>query len=112
MELLKSGLVWTKLSGTYRFPGLRGLDDYAKEVLRTAPDRVVWASDWPHSGGVSASPGGDRNAVQEYRRVDDQAWVAQCKRWCAEVEGGTGERLIKKIWVDNPRMLWQYEGDD
>ncbi len=112
MGLLRSGLVWTKLSGTYRFAELPNLDGYVKDILRTAPDRVVWASDWPHSGGPSANPGGNRKAVQEYREVDDRAWIARCKKWCREVEGGKGSVLIRKLWVDNPRVLWQYEDDD
>lgn len=112
MELLTSGLVYTKLSGTYRFHNLPELDSYVREILTKAPDKVVWASDWPHSGGVGANPGGDRNKIQEYRKIDDQAWVARCKAWCRQVEGSTGEDLVKKIWVDNPRRLWQYDGDD
>lgn len=112
LDLLKSRKIWTKLSGTYRFDQLQGLEDYAREILTVAPDRVVWASDWPHSGGVGANPGGDRNAVQDYRRVDDQAWVARCKMWCRDVEGGNGTKLIRKIWVENPRRLWQYDHDD
>ncbi|CAL5875056.1 uncharacterized protein PFLUO_LOCUS9360 [Penicillium psychrofluorescens] len=109
MELLKSGLVYTKLSGIYRFEDLPGLDSYVREILAAAPDRVVWASDWPHSGGVSANPGGDKTKIQEYRKVDDQAWVARCKTWCRQVGG---DDLVRKIWVDNPRRLWQYAGDD
>ncbi|OIW25721.1 amidohydrolase 2 [Coniochaeta ligniaria NRRL 30616] len=112
MDLLKSGAVWTKLSGTYRFQDLVGLDDYVREILSAAPDRVVWASDWPHSGGVAANPGGDRDVPQEYRKIDDRAWVARCKTWCREVEGGSGQKLVQKIWVDNPRRLWKYESDD
>lgn len=112
MELLKLGLVYTKLSGTYRFHDLPELDLYVREILTTAPDRVVWASDWPHSGGVSANPGGDRNKIQEYRKVDNPAWVAKCKAWCRRVDGDNGEILARKIWVDNPRRLWQYDGDN
>jgi predicted TIM-barrel fold metal-dependent hydrolase len=112
MDLLRLEQVWTKLSGTYRFEGLVGLEDYVREILSTAPDRVVWASDWPHSGGVAANPGGDRNIPQEYRKIDDQAWVARCKAWCRDVEGGCGQKLVQKIWVDNPRRLWQYDGED
>ncbi|KAF2807540.1 amidohydrolase 2 [Mytilinidion resinicola] len=97
MTLLKSGNVWTKLSAVYRFDDLPDLDEYATEILRTAPNRVVWASDWPHSG--------------EYRKVDDHAWIARCKAWCRKVEGGSGENLIRKIWRDNPRALWQYNED-
>ena len=112
LDLLKTKQVWTKLSGTYRFERLQGLEDYVREILTVAPDQVVWASDWPHSGGVEHNPGGDRNAIQEYRTIDDQAWVTRCKAWCREVEGGNGDKLVRKIWVDNPRRLWQYDGDD
>ncbi|KAL2867480.1 amidohydrolase family protein [Aspergillus lucknowensis] len=111
MDLLKSGLVYTKLSGTYRFNDLPELDSYVQEILAVAPDRVVWASDWPHSGGVSKNPDGDRKKVQEYRDIDDQAWIALCKRWCQLVGGPRGDALVRKIWVDNPRRLWQYDED-
>jgi predicted TIM-barrel fold metal-dependent hydrolase len=111
MDLLRSGQVYTKLSGTYRFDDLPELDSYVQEILTIAPDRVVWASDWPHSGGVSRNPGGDRNQVQEYRMIDDQGWIVQCKRWCRLVGGDNGDGLARKIWVDNPRRLWQYEND-
>ncbi|KAF5855677.1 hypothetical protein ETB97_008612 [Aspergillus alliaceus] len=105
IDLLRTGQVWTKLSGTYRFPNLPDLDEYVTDILRTAPDRVIWASDWPHSGGVEASPGGDRTQVQEYRKVDDAAFIARCRKWCRDVEGGTGAGLARKIWVENPRTL-------
>ncbi|SPO06764.1 related to TIM barrel metal-dependent hydrolase [Cephalotrichum gorgonifer] len=112
MELLRTGRVWTKLSGTYRFPDLPDLDEYVTDILRKAPDRVVWGSDWPHSGGVEANPGGDRKKVQEYRKVDDAAWVARCRQWCREIEGANGDALARKIWVENPRILWQHHGND
>jgi predicted TIM-barrel fold metal-dependent hydrolase len=112
IELLRAGHTWTKLSGVYRFSDLQDLDEYVREVLKAAPDRVVWASDWPHSGGVEANPGGDRKKVQEYRKVDDVAWIVQCKQWCRDVEGGDGEQLAHKIWVGNPWRLWQCDRKD
>jgi predicted TIM-barrel fold metal-dependent hydrolase len=107
MYLLRSGRVWTKLSGLYRFTGLPDIDEYVIDILQTAPDYVVWASDWPHSGGAQANPGGDRDRLQEYREVDDKAWVAQCWEWCRKVAGGNGEELANKIWIRNPRILWR-----
>ncbi|KAH7304058.1 hypothetical protein B0I35DRAFT_363796 [Stachybotrys elegans] len=109
MDLLESGLVWTKLSGVYRFDELPGLDEYVIQILRTAPDRVVWASDWPHSGGPEANPNGDRHALQDYRQVDDHGWIARCKRWCEMADERGVETLIRKIWRDNPRTLWQFD---
>ncbi|CAF9930833.1 MAG: hypothetical protein ALECFALPRED_004737 [Alectoria fallacina] len=107
MELLSKKQVWVKLSGIYRFAELPELDTYVREILRIAPTQVVWASDWPHTGGVAANPQGDRHALQEYRKFDVPSFIAQCKEWC---EGD--EALIQKIFVDNPRRLWQYEGQD
>lgn len=107
LDLLGKGLVYTKMSGTYRFSELEGLDEYAREILRIAPTQVVWASDWPHSGGVSQNPDGDRKAPQDYRKVDDAGFVAQSVKWC---DGN--EDLIRKIWIENPTRLWQYSGDD
>ena len=107
INLLSKKQVWVKLSAIYRFSGLPELEAYVREILRVAPTQVVWASDWPHTGGIGANPGGDRKALQEYRRFDVPAFIAQCKEWC-----GADEALIQKIFVDNPRRLWQYEGED
>ena len=107
MDLLSKKQIWVKLSGIYRFSELPELDSYILEILRIAPTQVVWASDWPHTGGVAANPQGDRQAVQEYREYDVPAFIAQCKEWCTK-----DEALIQKIFVDNPRRLWQYEDRD
>lgn len=109
LQLLRDGQVWTKLSGTYRFPNLPDLHQYVIEILRTAPDRVVWASDWPHSGGVEKNPDGDRRKIQDYRQVDDAEWVSRCKSWCKTADSGDGVELARKIWIDNPRRLWRYD---
>lgn len=103
MDLLSKKHIWVKLSGIYRFSELPELDNYVQEILRIAPTQVVWASDWPHTAGVAANPQGDRQALQEYRKIDVAAFIAQCKEWCKE-----DEILIQKIFVDNPRRLWQY----
>ena len=107
MDLLSKKQVWVKLSGMYRFSEVPELYDYIGEILRIAPTQVVWASDWPHTGGVAANPQGDRQVLQEYRKFDVPAFITQCKEWCKE-----DEVLIQKIFVDNPRRLWQYEEED
>ena len=107
LESLRKDHIWIKLSGTYRFPKTPGVEAYVQEVIRAAPDKVVWASDWPHSGSVEQNPGGDRLKHQDYRKPDVPGFLKQCIDWCGGDQG-----LIKKIWVDNPRRLWQYNADD
>ncbi|KAM0796356.1 hypothetical protein BDR22DRAFT_812185 [Usnea florida] len=93
LDLLAKKQVWVKLSGIYRFSQLPELDTYVREILRVAPTQVVWASDWPHTGG--------------YRKFDVPAFVAQCREWCGHDKG-----LVQNIFVENPRRLWQYEEED
>lgn len=107
MRLLADGKVWIKMSGIYRFINLPDIDSYAREILRMAPSQVVWASDWPHSGGIAMNPGGDRTKVQDYRMVSIPNFIERCKGWC-----DYDEHLIRNIWVDNPRKLWQYDGHE
>lgn len=44
---------WVKLSGAYRLsqegPPYRDLVPYVRALVAARPDRIVWASDWPHA---------------------------------------------------------------
>lgn len=55
LALLREGRAWVKLSAPYRISSEAGppYDDVtplADAILDAAPDRAVWASDWPHPG--------------------------------------------------------------
>ena len=110
MDLLARKLVWVKLSGLYRFSEMPGLGEFVREVLRVAPGQVVWASDWPHTGGAGRNPGGDRRRVQEFRRVDVGGFLEECWGWCGGKEGG--DEGMRRVLVENPRRLWGWEGKD
>lgn len=52
LDLVADG-AWIKLTGAYRLSSSPSYDDtipYARQLVATAPDRVVWGSDWPHVG--------------------------------------------------------------
>jgi len=52
LRLIRQGH-WVKLSGVYRLsqdaPRYRDLAPYVQALVTARPDRVVWASDWPHA---------------------------------------------------------------
>ncbi len=53
LRLLKHGRSWAKLSGAYRISGnsdfpYEDVTPFAKAIIAANPERVVWASDWPH----------------------------------------------------------------
>jgi 2-pyrone-4,6-dicarboxylate lactonase len=53
LELLRTGdgRCWIKLTGVYRMsvtPGFTDAAPIARALIETAPDRVIWGSDYPH----------------------------------------------------------------
>ena len=99
LQLLQDGLVFVKISGTYRFAELPDLDEFARELIRAGPRNTVWASDWPHTGGpVSVVDG---KSYSSYRQIDTGAFIGKCFGWCDH-----NERQIHNLFVNNPRALW------
>jgi predicted TIM-barrel fold metal-dependent hydrolase len=52
LRMLETGRVWLKMSGPMRcsdgdFPYVE-MTPYAKALVKHAPERLVWGSDWPH----------------------------------------------------------------
>ncbi|WP_426954616.1 amidohydrolase family protein [Muricoccus radiodurans] len=53
LKMLETGRVWVKMSGPMRcmaedYP-YAAMTPFARELVRHAPERLVWASDWPHA---------------------------------------------------------------
>ena len=52
LKLLRNENVWAKLSGPYHIskkpPLAPDVAPFAQKMVQTAPDRLVWGSDWPH----------------------------------------------------------------
>ncbi|MGQ0509612.1 MAG: amidohydrolase family protein [Betaproteobacteria bacterium] len=93
VELLRRGNFWTMLSLSEKlsktgFPW----DDVlpmARALIEAAPDRVVWASDWPHPVSVKQPPNEADLLELLYRIAPEPA-------------------LLKKILVDNPAKLFGF----
>jgi predicted TIM-barrel fold metal-dependent hydrolase len=53
LDLLRrgNGRCWVKLTGVYRMsvaPGFADAAPLARALIETAPDRLIWGSDYPH----------------------------------------------------------------
>jgi 2-pyrone-4,6-dicarboxylate lactonase len=88
--------MWTKVSCPDRLtisgpPGYDDVTPFAKRVVETFPDRVLWGTDWPHPNMKSHMP-------------DDGKLVDFIPRIAV-----TGE-LQEKLLIDNPmRLYWPEE---
>lgn len=88
--------VYAKISAAYRvdpaYPSadsLRRLGVVGAELVRKAEDRVMWASDWPHT---------------RFENVDSVPFVEACYEWCGE--GEEGERRRGKLFRGNAEVVW------
>ncbi len=95
LKLLKENKVWVKLSGAYRFTTEKScpysdVAPFAKALIQTNPDKVLWASDWPHVCVPTIMPD-DTQLLEEFF-----GWV------------DFDSSLIQKILVDNPAALYGF----
>lgn len=102
LELLASGRLYVKLSALYRVSTQSGYADVAPFVTRlakTRPDRLLWATDWPHT---MPAPGTrrSREGIEHFREEDDGFALDQVLRWVGDPQ------LQRQVLVDNPDQLY------
>ena len=97
LSMLKEGRAWMKLSGAYLNSSLSAdnyseLQQIASSYVESAPDRVVWGSDWPHP----------TEKLPKLKPNDSQL-LNLLSVWAPNDE------LRKKILVDNPKNLYTFD---
>lgn len=94
LELLAEGSTWVKLSGPNRLrigdlPPWPEAIPLAQAMIEVRPDRLVWASDWPHPNKYQAQP-------------NDADLIEQLALWAPDPE------VRRRILVDNPSVLYRF----
>jgi 2-pyrone-4,6-dicarboxylate lactonase len=93
LELLRAGerRCWVKLTGVYRMSAVAGFGDVAplaRALIATAPDRLIWGSDYPHLSFAD--------------RVGSVELWNLLGRWAPD------EATLHRILVDNPNRLFKF----
>ncbi len=98
LQLLDTGRVWVKLSGPMRCtpeePPYPRVTPIARALVRHAPQRLLWGTDWPHvnMNGRTMPNDGDL-----FDLLDD--WLADCADKTA---------TLRQILVANPRQVYGF----
>jgi predicted TIM-barrel fold metal-dependent hydrolase len=94
LRLLDDSRVWVKLSAPYRSSRLplpySDLAPFAEALIACRPDRLLWATDWPHVDQFAVMP-------------DDAALLDASPIWQAS------PHIRQAILVDNPAHLYWHE---
>ena len=96
LRLLRAGLAWVKLTGPYRISTgplpHADTNPFAHALVETAPDRLVWGSDWPHVKTEWTIPMPNDGALADLL----EAWVPDAS-------------VRRRVLVDNPARLYGFE---
>jgi D-galactarolactone isomerase len=97
LGLVEGGRCWVKLSAPYE-TSKAGPPDYAdvgrlaKALIEAAPERMLWASNWPHPSALPNPP-------------DDAQMLDLLLHWCPQA--ATRDRILR----DNPAELYGFADD-
>jgi len=94
LDLVREGNTWIKLSGPDRL-GVGDLPPWpevvplAHALIEANPDRMVWATDWPHPNKYGSQP-------------NDADLIEQLELWAPD------PAMRSRILVDNPTHLYRF----
>jgi D-galactarolactone isomerase len=93
LRMVETGRVWVKLSAAYEVsrtgaPHYEDIGALAKILAKAAPERMLWASNWPHPS-VSDKP-------------DDAKLLDLLSEWLPD------ESTRSRVLVDNPARLYGF----
>jgi len=94
LRLLDGGRCWIKLTGAYRISAAPDVpyddvDAAAHMLIATAPQRMLWGTDWPH-------------VMKKKRMANDGELADLLERWAPQA------RTRTRILVDNPAELYGF----
>lgn len=105
LDLMACKNMWIKLSGPYqisvRAPGYADVAPIAKAFLQAQPDRVLWGSDWPHTGGSQRAVDHHASEVEPFRNEDERSNLYA-------VAGRSDPEVLHRLLVSNPARLFGF----
>lgn len=102
LQAMRNAPVYVKLSAPYRLPASASVAALARRFHDAAPTRIVWGSDWPHTGGAGGQ-GRSPEAIEPFREVDNAAVLQSLL--AALPDAAARHRLL----VSNPAALYGFD---
>jgi predicted TIM-barrel fold metal-dependent hydrolase len=105
LKLVKSGKAYIKISAPYRCstqaPDFPDIAPFAKALIAANPERILWASDWPHVDSVPVA-GRKPTDVVPPLPIDDGHIFNLLPTWAPDAA------VRKTILVENPARLYGF----
>ncbi len=104
IKMLQEGNVWMKLSAPQRVsenPDSKEVTQLARLLIDTNSDRMVWGSDWPHSGAHYGKKR-SKEEIEPFHLINDGHALNRLAQWAQTPQ------LIQKILSNNPAVLYDF----
>jgi 2-pyrone-4,6-dicarboxylate lactonase len=98
---LRRGHLYVKLSAPYRLRAGEQAARFARAFHAAAPDRILWGSDWPHTGG-SGKEGRNKDAIEPFRPIRNEQVLRDLLSWLPD------EDARQRLLVRNPAALYGF----
>lgn len=100
-QLLASGRIWVKLSAPYRVArDYVDLTQVLEALVAAGADRLVWGSDWPHTGGTPNNR--DPRRTQPFLDINDAKSLTDLTLLL-------GTAVTHQVLVGNPAHLYDFD---
>ncbi|KAK1638443.1 hypothetical protein BDP81DRAFT_424983 [Colletotrichum phormii] len=105
VRLARASKVIIKLSGFYRLSemvksGCEDMEPIVKALVEAVPQRLVWGSDWPHTGEGKDRLNRGVDAVENFREINDALIVCNLRSWVKN------EEVWTDLMVQNPARFY------
>lgn len=106
LKLAEQSRVFIKASGLYRASsrnetGYDDLEPIVKTFAEKVPDRLIYASDWPHTGDAAGRAQRGLEDIEQFRKIDNAGIVASLKGWIGS------EETWNKMLVTTPDRIYR-----
>ncbi len=105
IDLARNGPAYIKISAAYRVSdgmssGWPDVAPLARHLIEAVPERLVWGSDWPHTG--SGRTGRPRDEIEPFQEIDNHLALARLTEWTCTPD------MLRRILVDTPAQLYGF----
>ncbi len=95
LRLVETGCCWVKIAGQYEFsksgaPDFEDIGRLMRRLIKAAPERVIWGSNWPHA------------LAEKVGYPDDGGLLDLLLDWAPD------DSTRRRILVDNPAELYGF----
>jgi predicted TIM-barrel fold metal-dependent hydrolase len=103
IRLAEKSKIYIKISGLYRASTetkYSDLEPLVRTLAKKVPHRLIWASDWPHTGEAANRKDKNPERMEKFRDIDNISILNSLKQWVSDDE------VWLRMMVTTPHIVY------